>query len=108
MKDARLRWIIMAGVLAWSVCSAAQMPVKQAATPPAPVELDADRTPSIVTKGSCFIRGGALLTVTQGVIKNGDILIRDGKIVDIGANLTPPSGVTVIDATGKIITPGLI
>lgn len=71
-------------------------------------ELEADRKPTLVTKGDVFIKNGTLLTVTKGVILNGSILVRGGKIVQIGQNLTPPAGVTIIDATGKFVTPGII
>ena len=46
-----------------------------------PFETAADRKPSIVTSGDCFIRAGRILTVTNGVIKDGQILVRGGKIV---------------------------
>jgi dihydropyrimidinase len=36
----------------------------------------------------------------------GDLRIRDGKIAEIGANLTPAAGGQVIDASGKLILPG--
>lgn len=52
--------------------------------------------------------GADLYTVTQGVIRRGTILIQDGKIKEIGQNLTVPEGATVIDAAGRIITPGFI
>jgi imidazolonepropionase-like amidohydrolase len=73
-----------------------------------PIESDADRVPSITTNGNCLIKNGTLLTVTHGVIKSGDILVQNGKIVAIGPNLTAPAGVTVIDATGKFVTPGIV
>jgi imidazolonepropionase-like amidohydrolase len=88
-----------------------QAPPAQAAKPAKPdpiVELEADRTPTVVTHDSCLLKNATLLTVTNGVIKNGDILVRDGKIVDFGPNLTAPAGVTVIDATDKFITPGIV
>ncbi len=71
-------------------------------------ELEVDRKPQLVIKGDVFIKNGTLLTVTKGVIQNGSILIRSGKIAQIGQNLTPPAGVPTIDATGKFITPGVI
>ena len=43
----------------------------------------------------------------DGVLKNTDILIRDGKIAQIGKDLKQ-GGATVIDATGKHITAGII
>src|SRR5437588_3483038 len=41
-------------------------------------------------------------------ISNGTVLIRDGVIAAVGANVTIPSGAQRIDATGKIVTPGFI
>ena len=43
----------------------------------------------------------------DGVIENGDILIRGGKIVEIGADIATPVGVETMDGTGKWVTPGL-
>jgi imidazolonepropionase-like amidohydrolase len=55
-----------------------------------------------------LIKGGTVLTVTHGVIQNGSVLIRNGKIVEVGANIPAPAGAQVIDATGKFVTPGII
>ena len=44
----------------------------------------------------------------QGVLESGDVLIRDGVIVQVGTDLEPPAGCITIDASGKHITPGLI
>ena len=54
------------------------------------------------------ITGGRVFPVSGPVIENGTVLVRDGKIVAVGANVTVPSGATRIDATGKWVTPGLI
>lgn len=43
----------------------------------------------------------------EGIMKNTDVLIRNGKIAQIGQNLNV-SGATVIDATGKHLTNGII
>ncbi len=43
----------------------------------------------------------------QGIIKNGDILIKDGKIAAVGSQLDT-AGIEVIDATGKHVTAGII
>ena len=47
-------------------------------------------------------------TVTNGTIRRGVILIKDGKIEKVGRNVEVPSDAKVIDATGKIITPGFV
>ena len=54
------------------------------------------------------IKGGKLLTVTQGTIENGTILIEDGKIKAIGQNVEIPESAEVICAEGKWVTPGFI
>jgi imidazolonepropionase-like amidohydrolase len=46
--------------------------------------------------------------VSGPAIENGTVLVRDGKIVAVGANVTVPNDATRIDATGKWVTPGLI
>lgn len=38
----------------------------------------------------------------------GTVLIRDGRIAAAGPNVAVPSGATVIDATGKWVTPGIV
>ena len=54
------------------------------------------------------IKGGKLLTVTNGTIENGTILIENGKIAAIGADVAIPEGAEVICAEGKWVTPGFI
>jgi imidazolonepropionase-like amidohydrolase len=54
------------------------------------------------------IKGGDLYTITSGIIKNGTILIKDGKISGIGQNIEIPKGAEVIDAKGKVVMPGLV
>ncbi len=46
----------------------------------------------------------------DGILKNKDVMITDGKIVAIGTNLTVPATVKakIIDGTGKQLTPGII
>jgi imidazolonepropionase-like amidohydrolase len=44
----------------------------------------------------------------QGKIEGGDVLIRAGKIAEVGKGLRAPAGAVVIDGTGKHVTPGLI
>jgi imidazolonepropionase-like amidohydrolase len=55
-----------------------------------------------------LIQGGTVITITNGDLENTDVLIRDGKIAEIGQNLTAPEGFRVIDATGKFVMPGIL
>lgn len=44
----------------------------------------------------------------QGRLENADLLVRAGKVVQVGQRLTAPRGAVEIDGTGKHVTPGLI
>lgn len=54
------------------------------------------------------IMNGQVHTVAGSVIEGGDVIMRNGEIIRVGANLAAPEGATVIDATGYIVTPGII
>ncbi len=54
------------------------------------------------------LKGGTILTITNGTIENGTIVIQGGKITAIGKNVNIPAGIRVIDVTGKFIMPGVI
>jgi hypothetical protein len=55
-----------------------------------------------------LIRGATVHTVgEQGVLNNSDVLIRDGKIAEVGSGLSAPAGATTVDANGRALTPGL-
>lgn len=58
--------------------------------------------------GSVLIQNATLMTITDDIIENGDILILDGVITEIGTDLSAPSGVPVVDGTGKYVMPGII
>ena len=54
------------------------------------------------------ITGGKVYTVSGETIDNGTVVMRDGKITAVGANVTIPEGAQRVDATGKWVTPGLV
>ena len=51
-------------------------------------------------------KGGAQDEIS--VLKDCNILIRDGKIAEIGADVRHPGGVPRLNAGGKLVTPGLV
>jgi imidazolonepropionase-like amidohydrolase len=55
-----------------------------------------------------LIRNVTILTAAGPAIRNGSILLRDGKIADVGAAVAGPADAVVIDGTGKYVTPGII
>jgi len=67
-------------------------------TPPA--------TPHPVHRGTLLIRGGRLIDPAQGVDRIDDLLIRDGRVAVGGAH--GGSADETLDATGMIVSPGLI
>jgi imidazolonepropionase-like amidohydrolase len=54
------------------------------------------------------ITGGRVFPVSGPPIDNATVLVRDGKIVQVGANVAIPTGAQRIDAAGKWVTPGLV
>jgi imidazolonepropionase-like amidohydrolase len=54
------------------------------------------------------LKGGTVLTISHGVIENGTVLIRDGKIAAVGTDVVVPSGVPVIDVSGRFVLPGIV
>ncbi len=58
--------------------------------------------------GVTVIKNATIITVTKGTIEHGSILIRDGKIAEVGKNVKEPAGATLIDATGMYVIPGII
>jgi imidazolonepropionase-like amidohydrolase len=54
------------------------------------------------------ITGGTVYPVSGPKIEHGTVVIRDGKIAAVGANVSVPAGAQTIDATGKWVTPGFI
>jgi len=54
------------------------------------------------------IVGGTVHTLgVMGTVENGTVLIEGGLIVAVGSEVAVPPGATVINAAGKVVTPGL-
>ena len=54
------------------------------------------------------ITGGKVYPVSGPPIEGGTVVISNGKITAVGANVAIPAGAQRIDATGKVVTPGFI
>ncbi|MBV8748398.1 MAG: amidohydrolase, partial [Candidatus Eremiobacteraeota bacterium] len=85
-----------------------------AATTPGPGALSvpfADPYPSTYTpypSRPTLIRNATLLTAAGPAIRNGAILLQNGKIAAVGADVAAPAGAVVIDGRGKFVTPGIV
>jgi imidazolonepropionase-like amidohydrolase len=74
-----------------------------------PVELESDRLQHpIVTGGNVLIKGATVLAGRGEPLANTSVLVRQGKIAAIGPDLAPDEGMTVIDAAGRFVMPGII
>jgi dihydroorotase len=60
--------------------------------------------------GTLLIRGGRVVDPSQGIDRVDDVLVRDGLVVSIGHSGAQPLGKAdeTIDASGLVVTPGLI
>ena len=55
-----------------------------------------------------LLRNATVLTGTGQRLDGADVLMRDGRIVQVGSGVQAEAGVRVVDASGKWITPGII
>lgn len=63
---------------------------------------------SALSAQTVAITGGRVYTVSGATLENGTVLIRDGRIVQVGTNVPIPADAQRIDASGKWVTPGLM
>jgi imidazolonepropionase-like amidohydrolase len=54
------------------------------------------------------IRNARIVTVTGQTIERGTIVIRDGRIAEVGANVAAPGNARIIEGRGLSVYPGLI
>jgi len=63
---------------------------------------------SVASAQTTAITGATVHTVgPEGTLENATIVIENGRIAEVGTGIRVPAGAEVIDASGKIITPGL-
>ncbi len=55
-----------------------------------------------------LIRNATILSAVGDRIERGSLLIRDGRVVAVGAVVEAPPDAAVLDAAGKWVTPGII
>jgi imidazolonepropionase-like amidohydrolase len=104
-------------LLAVAACATAPAPAPATAEP-APVSAGAVESASssavypstykVPATSPTLIRGATVLTGTGEKIDGGDVLLVDGKIASVGARIAAPANTTIVDGSGKWVTPGLI
>ncbi len=112
MVRSPLTFLILTAVAGCATTSAApQPPAPATEAPTGPLCAHADAFASTYAAPSTrptFIRNATILTAAGPRIPNGSVLLRDGRIAAVGANITAPTDASVLDAAGKWVTPGLI
>ena len=63
---------------------------------------------SATAPADLVIKNATVMTASHGTIQHGSVWLHNGKIAGVGATVSAPAGATVIDATGKYVTPGII
>ena len=64
--------------------------------------------PEFIKSNTFALKGGTIFSLAGSPLKNGVILVKDGKIEKIGAEVSVPGGYPVIDAEEFVIMPGLV
>jgi predicted amidohydrolase YtcJ len=54
-----------------------------------------------------LFKGGEIASDASAQLQRGDVLLEDGRIKRVGANIDAPVGCEVVDCKGKIILPAL-
>jgi imidazolonepropionase-like amidohydrolase len=63
---------------------------------------------SMLAAPPIVIQNATILTVTKGTLNSGSILIRDGKIAEVGDKVNVPADAQIVDAFGKFVMPGIV
>ncbi|MDE2729101.1 MAG: amidohydrolase family protein, partial [Gemmatimonadota bacterium] len=103
------------------VWSAERSAPREAETKDIPAPADVAEPPALYPPGAfgresaparpehLVVRNATVWTLDErGRLDNADVLIREGKIVEVGAGITAPGNAVEIDGTGKHVTPGII
>lgn len=88
-----------------------QEPKAEEAAPaekPAAEEKEKPEPPAAEESPWFAVVGGDVHTVTDGVIRGGTVLCREGRIVAVGAEMRLPEGARTLDASGMNVYPGLV
>ena len=108
----RVTRLIFLSALLTACASAQKTPVQQPATSqPQATSMPAEPFPSTyhaLPSRTTLITNATILTAAGPTIERGSLLMQDGKVAAVGANVSAPADAQVIDANGKWVTPGVI
>lgn len=116
-RQVAVRLLLLASVVALVSCTTTSKAKKQVKPKEAPKVLSQWPPKAVVTNfkpvvtraETVLITNATLLTAIGEPVKNGSILLKDGKIAKVSAGkLEAPKGAKVIDGKGRYVTPGII
>jgi dihydroorotase len=58
--------------------------------------------------GPVLLRGGRVIDPSQGLDDRADLLVVDGRVAEVGRDLTVPEDGTVVDVSGRVVAPGFV
>lgn len=61
-----------------------------------------------MSAGPLAVQGAKIITISGETIPSGTILMQDGKIIAVGADVKIPGEAKVIDGSGKVVMPGIV
>ena len=102
---------IFALVLVAGCAAKAPPPSSAGSKPPEIIAIPGDPWPSTYRPYpgvTTVIRNAVVFDGTGRRLAPGAVRLENGKVAEIGAEVTIPAGATVIDAQGKFVTPGII
>jgi imidazolonepropionase-like amidohydrolase len=113
LRSPALAALVLVAALAWAYAPLSGAAGPQVKTPAgqaakAPADTQPAKAAARPSPPPIVIKGGTVFTITHGTIPNGIVVIRDGKIAAVGANVDIPAGADVVDATGRFVTPGIV
>ncbi len=67
-------------------------------------------SPAVASAQTTAFVGGRVIDGTGQVLERGTVVIREGRIAQVGpaASVTVPAGATRVDVSGKTVMPGLV
>jgi imidazolonepropionase-like amidohydrolase len=75
---------------------------------PASILARVPKSPAAEAPPVILIQNATILTASHGTFERGSILIKEGKIAEVGASVKAPKDAQVIDAAGQFVMPGII
>lgn len=107
-----MRRPLSAALLLATACATPASPRAPPVAPPLPIARASSPSPDPrpeVNERPLLVRGGTVMTADGAIFRPGFVLVVEGRIAAVGAGEgEAPADATVIDARGKVVTPGLI